>query len=72
MLQEITYFMILGRPLLVWMGMLTLLAILLTAAIAVLNRRGVRTIPFVWHPRCAVIAVVLALAHGTLAMLAYW
>jgi hypothetical protein len=36
-----------------------------------MTMKGIRTIPFKWHPRCAACAIVLALVHGTLGMLAY-
>jgi hypothetical protein len=71
MFQDITYFLIFGKPLIMYLGILTLLAFLVTALIAVLNMKGIRTIPFRWHPRCAVVAIFLALVHGSLGILAY-
>lgn len=72
MFQEISYFLIFGKPLIMYLGVLTLLAFLFTAMIAVLNFKRIRTIPFKWHPRCAVIALCLAGIHGGLGILAYW
>jgi hypothetical protein len=72
MFQEISYAPIFGKPLIMYLGVLTLFAFLLTAMIAVLNSKGIRTLPFRWHPRCAAIAICLALVHGTLGILAYW
>jgi hypothetical protein len=71
MLQDITYFLIFGKPLIMYLGILTLFAILLTASIAVLNKKGIRTIPFRWHPVCAGCAIILALVHGLLGIMAY-
>jgi len=71
MFQDITYFLVFGKPLIMYLGILTLLAFLFTASIAVMNMRGIRTIPFRWHPRCAVVALFLALVHGSLGILAY-
>jgi hypothetical protein len=71
MFQDITYFLVFGKPLIMYLGILTLLAFLFTASIAVMNMRGIRTIPFRWHPRCAVVAIFLALVHGSLGILAY-
>jgi hypothetical protein len=72
MLQNITYFLIFGKPLIMYLGILTLLAFLFTASIAVMTMKGIRTIPFRWHPRCAVVAIILALVHGLLGLLAYF
>jgi hypothetical protein len=72
MFQDITYFLIFGKPLIMYLGILTLLAFLFTASIAVMNLKGIRTIPFKWHPRCAIFAIFLALVHGLLGMLAYF
>jgi hypothetical protein len=72
MFQDITYFPVFGKPLIMYLGILTLLAFLLTASIAVMNLKGIRIIPFRWHPRCAACAVFLALVHGLLGMLAYF
>ena len=71
MLQEISYYLLFGRPVILYLGILTFLALLLTAAIAVLNKTGIRTIPFAWHVRCAVVTIALALVHGALGVLAY-
>lgn len=71
MVTAIAYHLILGKPLIVWLGFLTLLSLLLAAAIAILNRRGIHTIPARWHPRCAAVAILLALIHGTMGLLAY-
>lgn len=72
MLQEISYFLIFGKPLIMYLGILTLLAFLLTASIAILNRRGIRIIPFRWHPVCAGCAIFLAIIHGILGVLAFF
>jgi hypothetical protein len=72
MLQNITYFLIFGRPLILYLGVVTILLFFLTATIAILNFRGIRMIPFAWHPRCAMIAICFAIVHGTLGLLAYF
>ncbi|MFA5415636.1 MAG: hypothetical protein WC295_09085 [Methanoregula sp.] len=46
-----------------YLGILTLCAFLFTASIAVLNRKGIRTIPFQWHPRMAMIAIGCAIVQ---------
>jgi hypothetical protein len=72
MFQEITYYLIFGKPLILYLGILTLLAFLVTATIGVMVLKGIRTIPFRWHTRCAGCAILLALVHGLLGMLAYF
>lgn len=72
MLEYITYYQILGKPLIMYLGILTLSSFLFTASIAVLNVKfGIAKIPFKWHPRMAAISITLALIHGTLGILAY-
>ena len=72
MFQDITYFPVFGKPLIMYLGILTLLAFLFTASIPVMNKKGIRAIPFRWHPLCAGCAILLALVHGVLGMLAYF
>lgn len=71
MLQNISYALVFGKPLIMYLGILTLAGFLLTASIPVLNKKGIRIIPFSWHPRCAVLAICLAIIHGALGVLAY-
>lgn len=71
MLESISYFLIFGRPLIMYLGILTLSSFLLTASIALMNRRGITVIPFKWHPRMAAFSISLAIIHGTLGMALY-
>jgi len=71
MVGQIAYTLIFGKPVIVYLGILTLALLLLTAAIPVLNRNGIRTIPLAWHPRCAIATICLAIIHGMLGILAY-
>jgi len=72
MLQDISYALIFGKPFILYLGIFTLLAFLFTATIAVLHQKGIRTISFKWHLRCAAFAICLGLVHGVLGVLAYW
>ena len=72
MFEAVTYALVFGKPLILYMGVLTLFGFLFTASIAILNHRGVHTIPFRWHMRCAAASIGLAVLHGTLGILAYW
>lgn len=72
MLTNITYYQIFGKPLIMYLGITTLLSFLFTATIALLNRRGIHKIPLVWHFRMAKISIALAIIHGLLGILAYF
>ena len=72
MLESITYYMIFGKPLIFYGGIATLLSLLATAFISVMNKRGIHVIPFKWHPRMAALTIFLAIVHGTLGILAYF
>lgn len=72
MFEAVTYTLIFGKPLILYLGILTLLSFLATATVGILNMKGITTIPFVWHPRLAVFSICLALIHGALGVLAYF
>jgi len=72
MLEQITYYLVFGKPLILYLGAITLLSFLFTASIAIMNKRDISKIPFKWHPRMAAFSIILALIHGTLGMLAYF
>ena len=71
MFRNITYYLIFGKPLILYMGFVTLLSFLFTALIGFLNLKGIRKIPFAWHPRMAAISITLAIVHGLMGILAY-
>jgi hypothetical protein len=71
MFREISYFLIFGKPLILYLGILTLTLFLATAIIGILILKG-KEIPFVWHIRIAGCAIASALFHGSLALLAYF
>lgn len=72
MFLQITYFQIFGKPLIMWGGLLTLIFLLLTIIMVVAKKNGVRKFPVKWHSGMAIITLILALAHGTLGILAYF
>ena len=71
MLENIIYFQILGKPLIMYLGIITLFFLFLTVSIAVLNMKGIYKIHPKWHPCAAKIAVTLAIIHGILGVSAY-
>lgn len=72
MFNEISYYMIFGRPLLAYMGMITLSSFLITAYIGYSNLHGNVRIPLKYHFMMAKISLTLAIIHGTFAALAYF
>lgn len=72
MLQEISYHLIFGKPLIMYLGIATLTSFLITAFIGYTNLHNtMKVIPFKWHPKMAALSIALALIHGTLGVLAY-
>ena len=71
MLVHIAYFTILGKPLIMYLGILTLFSFLFTASIPILNQKGIHKIPFAWHARFAKISFALAIIHAILGISAY-
>lgn len=72
MIRNIAYFLIFGKPLVLYLGFLTFLSFLFTALIGLLNFKGIRKIPFRWHPRMVIVSFTLALIHGLLAISLYF
>lgn len=70
-LGEVAYFDIFGYPLIMYLGILTLLSLLFTASIAVMNRKGINKIPMNWHFIMARVTIGLAALHGVLAFISY-
>ena len=72
MLEQIAYYPVFGKPLVMYLGIATYASFLFTASIAVLNAKGIKKIPFKWHPRMAAFSIALATIHGSLGLLAYF
>jgi hypothetical protein len=70
MILKIAYFEILGLPVIMYLGVITLVLFLSAAAIPLLRKKGIN-IPFAWHMRLAYLAIALALLHGLFGMAAY-
>jgi len=71
MLNQISFYIVGGLPLIAWGGLLTLLCMLFTAAIAIMNQRGIHKIPMGWHFVMAKITIALGLIHGISGMLSF-
>jgi hypothetical protein len=74
MLTNVTYYLIFGKPLIMYLGILTLLSILLTATVGYLVFSGKAKPPinFNTHRYLAYTSITLALIHGALGILAYF
>lgn len=72
MVQNIAYSLILGKPVIMYMGILTYLSLLTTATIGRLNFKGNAAIPFKWHPRFAILTITLATVHAILGLSVYF
>ncbi|OGI26708.1 MAG: hypothetical protein A2359_03460 [Candidatus Moranbacteria bacterium RIFOXYB1_FULL_43_19] len=71
MILKIAYTLILGLPIVAYLGMLALLSLFSTATIGYLNFKGNTKIPFKWHLRLAKLTIFLALVHALFALSAY-
>lgn len=69
MLLKITNYSIFGLPLNMYLGITTLVCFLITAFIAILNRKKPSRLLKIWHHRMATTAITFALIHGTLGIL---
>ncbi len=72
MIIKIAYFLIFGKPLIFYTGILTILSFWFTALIGYLNFKGSHAIPFKWHPRMAMFSILMSLVHGILALSIYF
>jgi len=72
MLQNIAYFLILGKPLIMYFGIIVLLSFLITATIGALIVKGIGKIPFKFHKIMAGLSIILAIIHGILGVLIYF
>lgn len=72
MVEKIAYFLIFGKPLNVYLGILTLLSLLFTASIGYANFRGIKWVPFKYHPKMATVTVILAIIHGLMGLSSYF
>ncbi len=66
MLTEIAYYQILGKPVIMYLGILTLISFLITAGLGHFGKYNKLHVTF------AAISIILALIHGTLGISAYF
>jgi hypothetical protein len=68
MVHTLALTLFLGKPLIMYGGILTFLSLLFTAMVGFLNFKGIQTIPFKWHPKLAVLTITIAIFHGILGL----
>lgn len=72
MLENISYMLIFGLPLIVYLGIATIISFFITAALGVLIYTGRMSMDHIkWHWRMAAFALTLGLIHGILGVLLY-
>lgn len=72
MIRNIAYILILGKPLVMYGGILTFLLLLFTATVGALNFKGIAVIPFKWHPRLAIATIIIAIIHAIMGLSIYF
>lgn len=72
MLSDVSYYLIFGKPLIMYLGILTLSSFLFTAYIGFMKLRGKTKIPLRWHFFMARVSLALAIIHGFLGLAAYF
>jgi hypothetical protein len=61
-----------GKPAIFWLGIVTILAFLLTAATGWLSYKEKAGIGIKWHIRFAALGIIFAAIHGLLGIAAYF
>jgi hypothetical protein len=70
-LNEISYMLIFGKPLIMYLGITVLILFLATGTVGYLVMHNKTKLTFNAHKRLAMIAITVAIIHGTLGVLAY-
>ena len=71
MLEEISYAIIFGKPVIFWLGVTTLAILIIVASFGYLIHHGNRHVKFSYHKYLAFTLVVIAIIHGTFGILHY-
>jgi uncharacterized metal-binding protein len=71
MFQEISYYLIGGIPLVVYLGIIVFILFILTALIAVLRKKGKTKVSVQWHYRFAFLSIALGTIHLILGIFSY-
>ena len=71
MFEEISYALILGKPLILWLGVASLILLIITATIGYLSYTNRLKIQFHWHPRMAALTIIVVAVHAFFALTHY-
>ncbi|MDO8592678.1 MAG: hypothetical protein Q7R92_02810 [bacterium] len=72
MIHTLAYSLLFGKPLIMYGGLLTFFLLLVTAAVGFLNYRGIRIMPFKWHPWLAAATITAAVIHALFGLSVYF
>lgn len=72
MIADIANILVFGKPVIIYVGLLTLLSLLFTASIGYTNYKGIKGLPFKYHPLMAAITITLAAIHVLLELGIYF
>lgn len=71
LLSKLAYTLVFGKPLIMHLGILTLLSLLLTVSIAYASARKVKWIPFKFHRVVGLVTIIFAIIHSLLGFSVY-
>lgn len=73
MVQTLAYTLVLGKPVIMYAGIITYLLLLSTAAISVMNMKlGIHAVGMQWHPRLAAVTIIFATLHAIFGLSIYF
>lgn len=71
MLQEISYYMILGKPFIMYLGIIVFTLFVITASLGIMILKG-KNIPLKWHQAIAATSIGLGTFHAILGVLFFF
>jgi hypothetical protein len=72
MIHTIALTLIFGKPAIMYGGLLTFFLLVFTAYVGYTNFKGRPILPFKWHPRLAIITIIVGIMHGLLGLSIYF
>lgn len=72
MIANLAYYLILGKPLIFYLGILSYISFSFTALLGYSYYKGRPILPFPWHPRFAVTSLILGAIHGLMGLAIYF